>query len=152
MSALSEEDIRIHENGEVSSDDEQDREDDAFDKTVPSPAAPCPYIDFVPLSLDDKASEKRNAAKEAESSKKVEPGGGIVPEGEEVVGKDGDVGVASEKAAPLPAEGTLDGDGAEEERKETAQEEKKEEKKEEEKEGKEDSAEGNGSGGNHFVW
>lgn len=73
VSALSEEDIQIHENGELSSEGESDREDDAFDNKVPSPVVPCPYIDFVPLqegSKDKQAEEGDGAVeKEAESGK-----------------------------------------------------------------------------------
>ena len=67
VSALSEEDIRIHENG-VSEDDE------AFEKSVPSPVAPCPYIDFVPLG-----KEKENGSSGAENAPPVgkEKGGGV---------------------------------------------------------------------------
>lgn len=138
VSALSEEDIKIHENGEVSSEDELDR-DDAFGKTGSSPVAPCPYIDFVPLSLDSKAVGKAKALKEAESSKKVEPGDEAVEAKAEA--KDGDVGVASEEVTPLPAEGKVDREREEEVKGETVQEEKK---KEEETE-KEDSAKGKGN-------
>lgn len=98
VSALSEEDIKIHENGEVSSEDELD---DAFDKKVPSPVAPCPYIDFVPLHVDEtpKTKSKSKDVKGTGSSKGAESGG----KGEEPVAKskDSDVSmVASEKRSP----------------------------------------------------
>lgn len=82
VSALSEEDIQIQENGEVSLGDESDREDDAFDDKVPSPVAPCPYIDFVPLQLGEKPGVKKKfgkgvpepSTKGAESRKEEEEG------------------------------------------------------------------------------
>ena len=59
VSALSEEDIHIHENGEVTSEGDSDKDDDAFDNKVPSPVAPCPYIDFVPLQPGEVRSKEK---------------------------------------------------------------------------------------------
>lgn len=88
MSALSEVDIKIHENGEASS------EDDAFDKKIPSPVAPCPYIDFVPLNLETKPSQgKRKLA--AEPPKEAGSG----EEGVESLSKDDTTGDSEEVLA-----------------------------------------------------
>ena len=66
VSALSEEDIKLQENGELSSEDE------AFDKKKSSGATvPCPYIDFVPLKGDDEPSS-RGKGKSKESSNGVD--------------------------------------------------------------------------------
>lgn len=77
-SPLSEEDIHVHENGNVSSEGESDTgEEDAFDNHAPSPVVPCPYIDFVPLQMEGKGSsssvkEKADGSTEEEIAKKLE--------------------------------------------------------------------------------
>ncbi len=103
VSALSEEDIQIHENGV--SGDESEKDDEAFEKTVPSPVAPCPYIDFVPLPMDragkDKAGKTKGgvssgSVKGVESGKDAEEPAGGVKKGEES-GKDGEEPAGDEK-------------------------------------------------------
>lgn len=98
MSALSEVDIKIHENGEVSSDDEAD---DAFDEKIPVPVAPCPYVDYVPRKMDKKSSKaelKSKEAKDAGSSAADKEAGPVDKS------SSSDVGVVSEKASEKASE------------------------------------------------
>ena len=81
-SPLSEEDLQIRENGEVSSDNKSDSEEEMFDEHSPSPVVPCPYIDFVPLQLDPKRSTKDKAESKPEQ---VEESGTKKEEEEEAV-------------------------------------------------------------------
>lgn len=72
-SPLSEEDIPVQENGEVSSDGEADKdEENAFDDHIPSPGVPCPYIDFVPLQMDSGNSSSSSKKKKADEKKEEE--------------------------------------------------------------------------------
>jgi hypothetical protein len=104
---MSEEDIKIQENGEVSS------EDDAFDKQAPSPAVPCPYIDFVPLQSDSKSSKDKGVESE-----------------DEVVSGAGSGKGKTETVETLPAEDIKEETGTKEAEEEVV---KKEEEEEEDK-------------------
>ena len=68
VSPLSEEDIKIHINGEVSTSSGDD--DETFTNSV---AAPCPYIDFVPLTAE-KDGGGGGGKTDVETSKEVESG------------------------------------------------------------------------------
>ena len=119
VSALSEEDIQIHENGV--SEDESEKDDEAFDKSIPSPVAPCPYIDFVPLDKEKagkekRSKEKRGSVKRAGSAKKGEEPvkEGAVEEGVEPVKEEVDAEKEVEETVVVDDEGESPSAGSEE--------------------------------------